>query len=518
MNTKNILLIGRTGSGKSTIANILFNKVNQEGKFIDFQEIFAEGAGSTSQTRTIQEVKVTINSNEYNLIDTIGFGDTDSKLDPHKVLAELKEKLQELAELSQVFFVFKDKFTPEDVQTYKYLYHDVFNNDKEINKFITVVRTRFDNFEDEIECKTDKEGTIGEGGEVGKIISMCRDLIHVNNPPLNIAKKKEANLEERSLSRKKITDHLIKYQGNYEIKLDKKQESKPNSNFSGSTFYGNVYSEISTGDYANFGTIGVKNFGNIQTQQNHSYLNEEVKKNKQKEKLSTSENNSSINVLRSEIPPQSTSAEKNLTTGIAQIINLGNISKKEENNRSFGHQKRVSIMSVSDFEEINAISAEDLPANVYQLTLNFLKAKEYFYLTRQRTVNNLKIQIQELESRIGKLNNIGSVAELVINLGSFTRSLDQGITTAIGKGAKMSSEALSSNYISKQGKQIHLIFQNSEEEKNNLQQLDFAYSQLNNSLQGNKEYDLFGLLDSRHHRAFKVDYKIYDILEHQINI
>lgn len=110
------------------------------------------------------------------------------------------------------------------------------------------------------------------------------------------------------------------------------------------------------------------------------------------------------------------------------------------------------------------------------------------------------------------------VSELIINVGSSLKSFDRGITGIVGSSLKAGTNLISTYYISQQGRKIHLIFQNSEEEMINLQQLNFAYSQLNEALQGQKDYDLFGILDSRYHSAFKVDYQIYEILNKQVNI
>lgn len=48
MNIKNVLLIGRTGGGKSTLGNVLINKNN------NFEEVFKESAGSISETKQVQ--------------------------------------------------------------------------------------------------------------------------------------------------------------------------------------------------------------------------------------------------------------------------------------------------------------------------------------------------------------------------------------------------------------------------------------------------------------------------------
>jgi predicted GTPase len=82
---RNILLLGRTGNGKSALANVLLNKNG------GFEEVFKESSESTSETRDLQiellEVNVDNEGKEkvnYRIVDTVGVGDT--KLDPQGVL------------------------------------------------------------------------------------------------------------------------------------------------------------------------------------------------------------------------------------------------------------------------------------------------------------------------------------------------------------------------------------------------------------------------------------------------
>lgn len=193
-------------------------------------------------------------------------------------------------------------------------------------------------------------------------------------------------------------------------------------------------------------------------------------------------------------------------------------SKIEENARLWEQLNKPVALLTNEPEEIKEVLSTNLPINVYQLSLELLKAKDYFYLARKNTINNLQTQMQALENQLKIIDKVSKGSEFIINVGNSTKTLDYGITSAVGSSLKAGINLLSSTYTSKQGKKIHLIFQNSEKEISSLQQLDFAYSQLNSSLQGNKDHDLFGLLDSRHHQAFKTDYLIYDILNNQISI
>jgi predicted GTPase len=75
---RNILLIGRTGGGKSTLANVL----SSTSKFGVSHE-------SVSETKDVQVEKIEIQISEtekvtYRIVDTIGLGDTN--LTPQAVL------------------------------------------------------------------------------------------------------------------------------------------------------------------------------------------------------------------------------------------------------------------------------------------------------------------------------------------------------------------------------------------------------------------------------------------------
>lgn len=73
---RNIILIGRTGNGKSTIANVLINETDREGNFKDFKEFFKESERSVSETRKTDMKKLEEDGLKYRIIDTVGIGDT----------------------------------------------------------------------------------------------------------------------------------------------------------------------------------------------------------------------------------------------------------------------------------------------------------------------------------------------------------------------------------------------------------------------------------------------------------
>src|SRR4051812_8755691 len=107
--TKTILLIGRSGRGKSTLANVMVGAENK----------FKESSGSASETRNIQreEFKDEKNNINYLVIDTPGIGDT--KLKDNEVLDIIAEAVYLVrGGVSQVLFVVDGRFDQSEMATY----------------------------------------------------------------------------------------------------------------------------------------------------------------------------------------------------------------------------------------------------------------------------------------------------------------------------------------------------------------------------------------------------------------
>src|SRR5687767_8034938 len=76
IDTKNILIIGRTGNGKSALGNLLINKERNLEEMGKFEEFFKESDSSVSETQKIQSREIEIEETNYRIIDTIGIGNT----------------------------------------------------------------------------------------------------------------------------------------------------------------------------------------------------------------------------------------------------------------------------------------------------------------------------------------------------------------------------------------------------------------------------------------------------------
>jgi len=151
--TKKILLIGRSGRGKSTLANVLLNKNK------NFEEVFKESSGSTSETKKIQFEEFEDKDINYLVIDTPGIGDT--KMSDNEVLDIIAEAVYLAKDgLSQVLFVVGGRFDQSEMATYNLLRTIIF--DEHITEHTTIARTRFADFRSEKKSKEDIELMIKE--------------------------------------------------------------------------------------------------------------------------------------------------------------------------------------------------------------------------------------------------------------------------------------------------------------------------------------------------------------------
>jgi len=220
--TEIILLVGRTGGGKSSLANVLSGKENAS----------AESENSASKTKEIQEISFNFKHGgkeykieTYQIVDSIGIGDT--RLTQAQVLSEISKvwKGSEGKKIKQVLFVVGERLTPEEVNTYNLLKEVFF--DGSFSKYTTIIRTRFASFEDEEECKKDiallrAENNLG----ITTMLDSNNGFIHVDNPPINIVgsgrrieRQVALNKEIRQESRDKLLKHLNKNcQNSYKLK------------------------------------------------------------------------------------------------------------------------------------------------------------------------------------------------------------------------------------------------------------------------------------------------------------
>jgi GTPase SAR1 family protein len=189
MEIKNILLIGRSGSGKSTIANVLLNKNNQNNQFKEGDE-----------TKEVKDEIFEINGVKYRIIDTPEF----DNLSEVKVLSEIVKVYNKVKEgLSRVLFVFSNKFDKEEERVYDIMRFVIF--DDEVTKYTTVVKT----------CGGER-GIIGTKENNSSVIKLHKKITYIDNPPLDdgedISKKK------RKLSRRELTSILENYNEVYKLK------------------------------------------------------------------------------------------------------------------------------------------------------------------------------------------------------------------------------------------------------------------------------------------------------------
>ncbi|CAG8699006.1 hypothetical protein C2G38_2089917 [Gigaspora rosea] len=195
----NILLIGTTGSGKSTLANVISN-TNK----------FDESSGSISKTSHFQTIEFEWNNIKYRVVDTVGIGDTNLSKD--EVFYRMGEAIHSMKKgIKQVFVVIRVRFTNEAVEPFDYA-KKIF---KKIDEHITIIRTEFEDFENNEACEQDKSDLKNSNSKIAGIINNHK-IIYANNPPAS-QRRMEDNKRDRESSRRIIMSHLESCQGNYKM-------------------------------------------------------------------------------------------------------------------------------------------------------------------------------------------------------------------------------------------------------------------------------------------------------------
>lgn len=247
MTGRKILLIGQSGKGKSTLANVLTQTSN-----------FRESSGSVSETRKVQSEQFQDDEIDYSIIDTPSIGDT--KMSDHEVLDIIAKAVYLVKDgLNQVLFVINDRFDQYEMATYNLLRTIIF--DGEITKHTTIIRTHFKDFRKVAKCQEDIDSMIREAKEkegnlkesltekesqkrdlaesderlikineeidkfkrkldatnLAEIITSCqRRFVHVDNPSLDLRgedseKEIKLNTKKRDKSREILLNHLTSH-------------------------------------------------------------------------------------------------------------------------------------------------------------------------------------------------------------------------------------------------------------------------------------------------------------------
>jgi energy-coupling factor transporter ATP-binding protein EcfA2 len=199
---RTVVLIGRTGNGKSTCANVLAGLSGSD------PPLFKPGSGCAGEIKYVDSKTVTVDwkDQKYSLkiVDTIGIGDTD--LGHDQVLRRLATVCHECKEgIHALFFVIGGRITDEEADAWDVTWKVLF--DEKIIKYTTFIRTKFPQYLDPEAVEKDITTLSKQKGAAARIIpTIKKRIIYVDNPPESYG---EIATKRREESRRTLMTLLI---------------------------------------------------------------------------------------------------------------------------------------------------------------------------------------------------------------------------------------------------------------------------------------------------------------------
>ncbi|CAJ0905286.1 131_t:CDS:2, partial [Entrophospora sp. SA101] len=175
-------------SGKSALANVLVNTANE------LKEVFKESSSTVSVTQDVQFAEFETEDSKYQVIDV------------------------------------PDSFDREEIKKYNLLKQKIFGED--ITKYVTIIRTKFAEFDQDQDKEDDIEEMIKNGGDKSRKILLshlennCQGVYQPQNLKKVTAKIKESLIKKKELEQKLVNLKKTEKQQVKELKSEIQKESK----------------------------------------------------------------------------------------------------------------------------------------------------------------------------------------------------------------------------------------------------------------------------------------------------
>ncbi|XP_065198107.1 GTPase IMAP family member 4-like [Sycon ciliatum] len=196
---RTIVVMGKTGNGKSAVANVLAGKYSGG--------LFPESSSPASQTRGLPTHTVLVSyagkDHAIKIVDTIGYGDTSlSEKDVLHALAKVAQTCT--GGINQILFVTRGRFTQEDKTTMDAMMNIIFQPD--VANFSTIVRTATPAKElDEAVVAAKTAEYRQEMIRLHPNLAQIGTFLMISNPDDG----DERSMQMRRRSRKTLLDHVI---------------------------------------------------------------------------------------------------------------------------------------------------------------------------------------------------------------------------------------------------------------------------------------------------------------------